>query len=196
MNYTAKQVKDTFNMMVTGLEMGGFKLDRITCKNICLFAYNYRHLTKGDTSVKLILKGGNKQIDGFGYGVITVTITAERYVNEKCVDISDILTVYEIGDDYYTDDLMTIARVRNLSRDRFIRRTNKAWTTHLKISKIPVRSMLYLINQINDSMDSRDRSYNYVIRDVYFSHTDNSRELVVVIKHDDCNATEAMYLNV
>jgi hypothetical protein len=102
-----------------------------------------------------------------------------------------------IDSNYFVTDLTDVRHARSV---RYSRSQNRLMLRHktlfLDVNKLTWRSRQYIRNIVNSVLTSGDnRSHQYAIYDVYFTHVKNVRYLVIVFRCSDRTATEAVFFN-
>lgn len=192
MGFTTSQVLQHFNSIVNLYK--AFDYIEVPCSNICYYGNTYRsiNLVKNDDTVTLSLERESDQDNDLDYLNLDVKVFAKD--DCKCKYHGNFYRFYKVGGDYFTLNENEAKSVAILKHNRFISYwDHRGKSLYLNINKMSAKLSAYLHKLVNTRLD--DRSKDYVIRDVYFSYTECTRKLVVVIKHDDNNATEAFWFD-
>ena len=188
MNCTFSQVRSLLNSVVDAYIKKGFTV--VNGYNV----YDRWELSKDNMSVRVEMIFGSETKTDFDYPLHFIDIT----VTEICGLMANLYHFYQLGSgDYYTTDIRAVRDYQKLNLQRYLDKLSYTHTTcSLNISKISARVMSYLKRKICSQLSKMNRSDRFEIYEVYYSYNYNNklRQLVVVIKHSDNVATEAVYI--
>lgn len=199
MGYTMHQIQKRYNDIVDDYKAMLFT--EVPCSSVMDYSANgvYRSTDLKSTvkdsvsvRVKLILKHEN--VDGLDYPAYFIDLDTVQYVNWQSKDTAHYNRFYYVDDNYYTLDLDEVKRARSVNLKRHLDfRGHRSKAANLNINKMSARLIAYLQNAIDKKLG--DRTKTYTIRDIYFNYIALDRNLVVVIKHEDSEATEAFWFD-
>lgn len=185
MKYNFNQIKQLYNKFIKTYLDKGYKSDNIFTD---LIPYkNY----------KTILKNNNLEFNiSISYNYVYSSILTNN-IRICIISANDYkLVLYPLSPHYYTDNINDIVKSKEIHLNRDLNYlSRKPFSVHINKYNLSLQTKQYLNNKINKWLDSKYRSHEYSIRDIYFSYNEYSRDFIVVIKHSDNIGTEALYLN-
>ena len=195
MGYTICQIQKHFNDVVDTYKAMLF--EEVKCSSTVDYSANgiYRSTilkssARDSVSVRVNLVSKHDSLDGLDYPAYFIDLDADQYVYGKSKSTAHYNRFYCIDSDYYTLDFNEVKHARDVSLKRYINfRNNRCKTIHLNINNISDRLVTYLRKAIDGELS--DSTKTYVLKDVYFNYTSLKRKLVVIIKREDNDATEA-----
>ena len=195
MGYTMHQIKKRFNDVVDTYKSMLFK--EVKCSSTVDYTANgiYRSTilkssARDSVSVRVNLVSKHDSLDGLDYPAYFIDLDADQYVYGKSKSTAHYNRFYCIDSDYYTLDFNEVKRARDVSFKRYFNfRNNRCKTIHLNINKMSDRLVTYLRKAIDGELSNSTKTY--ALKDVYFNYTSLDRTLVVIIKREDNDATEA-----
>lgn len=149
-----------------------------------------------DTTINLTLTNKTDCFDGLNYYVTYLELKADKYVN--CVKQSSTIfnRFYSIDSNYYTTSLDRLKEVRKIALDRYLHFCDHRYTfRRLNLNKFSSKLISYITALVKSHSTMKHRSSDFIIKDVYFTYDGLNRTLVIVFKHIDNIATEAIYFN-
>lgn len=149
-----------------------------------------------DTTINLTLTNKTDYFEGMNYYVTYLELRADKYVN--CVKQSSTTfnKFYSIDSSYYTTSLDRLKEVRKIALDRYLRFCDHRYTfRRLNLNKFNNKLISYIAALVKSHSTMKHRSSDFTIKDVYFTYNGLNRTLVIVFKHIDNIATEAIYFN-
>lgn len=199
MGYTIHQIQKCFNDIVASYKAMSFA--EVPCSSSINYSlsgpYRYTDLVNTvnpNCTVRIELVSGYQKLDLLDdYKVHYLDLVERRFVNHEQALVRPCQRFYYIDSNYYTDDLSEVRHARVVSLQRYLEFwSHKGKACHLKIEKLSDRLVKYLRKAVEKKSPSCCVG-NYAIKDIYFNYTSNSRKLVVVVKRDDSQATEALW---
>ena len=195
MGYTIRQIKKHFNNIVDTYKAMLF--EEVKCSSTADYSTNgiYRSTilkssARDSVSVRVNLVSKRDSLDGLDYPAYFIDLDADQYVYGKSKSTAHYNRFYCIDSNYYTLDFNELKHARDVSLKRYINfRNNRCKTIHLNINKMSDRLVTYLRKAIDTELS--DHTKTYTLKDVYFNYTSLKRKLVVIIKREDNDATEA-----
>ena len=195
MGYTMHQIQKCFNDVVDTYKSMLF--EEVKCSSTVDYSANgiYRSTilkssARDSVSVRVNLVSKHDSLDGLDYPAYFIDIDADQYVYGQSKSTAHYNRFYYIDSNYYTLDFNEVKHAKDVSFKRYLNfRNNRCKTIHLNINKISDRLVTYLRKAIDGELS--DSTKTYVLKDVYFNYTSLDRKLVVIIKREDNDATEA-----
>ena len=195
MGYTMHQIQKCFNDVVDTYKSMLF--EEVKCSSTVDYSANgiYRSTilkssARDSVSVRVNLVSKHDSLDGLDYPAYFIDLDADQYVYGKSKSTAHYNRFYYIDSNYYTLDFNEVKHAKDVSFKRYLNfRNNRCKTIHLNINKISDRLVTYLRKAIDGELS--DSTKTYVLKDVYFNYTSLDRKLVVIIKREDNDATEA-----
>ena len=195
MGYTIHQIQKHFNDVVDIYKAMLF--EEVKCSSTVDYSANgiYRSTilkssARDSVSVRVNLVSKHDSLDGLDYPAYFIDLDADQYVYGKSKSTAHYNRFYCIDSNYYTLDFNEVKHAKDVSFKRYlIFRNNRCKTINLNISKMSDRLVTYLRKVIDAELSNSTKTY--VLKDVYFNYTSLDRKLVVIIKREDNDATEA-----
>ena len=195
MGYTIRQIKKHFNNIVDTYKAMLF--EEVKCSSTADYSTNgiYRSTTlkssaRDSVSVRVNLVSKHDSLDGLDYPAYFIDLDADQYVYDQSKSTAHYNRFYCIDSNYYTLDFNELKHARDVSLKRYINfRNNRCKTIHLNINKMSDRLVTYLRKAIDGELSNSTKTY--ALKDVYFNYTSLDRKLVIIIKREDNDATEA-----
>lgn len=195
MGYTMHQIQKKFNDVVDTYKAMMF--EEVKCSSTVDYSSNgiYRSTTlkssaRDSVSVRVNLVSKHDSLDGLDYPAYFIDLDADQYVYGQSKSTAHYNRFYCIDSNYYTLDFNEVKHAKDVRLKRYINlRNNRCKTIHLNINKISDRLVTYLRNVIDAELSGSPKTY--ILKDVYFNYTSLDRKLVVIIKREDNDATEA-----
>ena len=195
MGYTIHQIQKQFNDVVDTYKAMLF--EEVKCSSTVDYSVNsiYRSTVlkssvRDSVSVRVNLVSKHASLDGLDYKAYFIDLDADQYVYGQSKSTAHYNRFYCIDSDYYTLDFNEVKHARDVSLKRYINfRNNRCKTIHLNINKMSDRLITYLRKAIDTELSVHTETYT--LKDVYFNYTSLDRKLVVIIKREDNDATEA-----
>lgn len=188
MFYTHDQIKKEVVSIINDYGNCNFKIKQSDLTRLDNTILTYKNIevrilliNTTETNVKSVL--GFKCID-----LIVSTFYGNTLVEEYTVH-----RFYIIDKNYYTTELCELYRINNIRYKRYRDKYELTHTTsYLKYNKLKQRTKDYINRLIGKYLTNLDRTLDFKIIDLYYRYVNCKRILVVVIKHNDCNYTEAI----
>ena len=195
MGYTMHQIQKRFNDVVDTYKAMLF--EEVKRSSTVDYYSNgiYRSTTlkssaRDSVSVRVNLVSKHDSLDGLDYPAYFIDLDADQYVYGQSKSTAHYNRFYCIDSNYYTLDFNEVKHAKDVRLKRYINlRNNRCKTIHLNINKISDRLVTYLRNAIDAELSGSPKTYT--LKDVYFNYTSLDRKLVVIIKREDNDATEA-----
>lgn len=195
MGYTIHQIQKQFNDVVDTYKAMLF--EEVKCSSTVDYSVNsiYRSTVlkssvRDSVSVRVNLISKHASLDGLDYKAYFIDLDADQYVYGKSKSTAHYNRFYCIDSNYYTLDFNEVKHARDVRFKRYLNfRNNRCKTIHLNISKTSDRLITYLRKAIDTELSVHTETYT--LKDVYFNYTSLDRKLVVIIKREDNDATEA-----
>ena len=195
MGYTIHQIQKQFNDVVDTYKAMLF--EEVKCSSTVNYSVNsiYRSTVlksqvRDSVSVRVNLVSKHPSLDGLDYQTYFIDLNVDQYVYGQSKSTAHYNRFYCIGSNYYTLDLNEVKHAKDVSFKRYLNfRNNRCKTIHLNINKMSDRLITYLRKAIDTELS--DHTKTYTLKDVYFNYTSLDRKLVVIIKREDNDATEA-----
>lgn len=195
MGYTIHQIQKQFNDVVDTYKAMLF--EEVKCLSTVNYSVNsiYRSTVlksqvRDSVSVRVNLVSKHPSLDGLDYQTYFIDLNVDQYVYGQSKSTAHYNRFYCIGSNYYTLDLNEVKHAKDVSFKRYLNfRNNRCKTIHLNINKMSDRLITYLRKAIDTELS--DHTKTYTLKDVYFNYTSLDRKLVVIIKREDNDATEA-----
>jgi hypothetical protein len=171
-------------------------VDTLLCKGYALAhgynVYDRWTFVKDGREVALSLDFFSEDVNELDYPAQCVCIT----FTDACGLKECLHKFYRIGSDFFTSDIYTLISSRKKQLNRFlVNSSHNALCQYIDHNKISQRVKDYVTIKINKHMDLSGRSHDFCLRDLYFSYgLFSGRQLIAVIKHEQCNHTEAIYI--
>ena len=187
MGYTYRELLKLFDNTVNLWKLGGY--DEVSR------SFNRHELVLGESSItiELVDKSLVLSDDVTVYG--KEIIVRKKFAGVSTYTVSAGSYYSNASSYYFVTDPYEAARSERLH----IKRHLDYWNRRSKIVKLNIGKLsVHLKSYLRSLIDSRlpnHRSRNYKIADAYFSYFSTNRRLTIVIKHDDCSATESFYFN-
>ena len=199
MGYTMHQIQKHFNDIVDTYKAMLF--EEVKRSSTVDYSANgiYRSTTlkssaRDSVSVRVNLVSKHDSLDGLDYPAYFIDLDADQYVYGQSKSTAHYNRFYCIDSNYYTSDFNEVKHAKDVRLKRYINsRNNRCKTIHLNINKISDRLVTYLRKAIDNELS--DHMKTYTLKDVYFNYTSLDRKLVVIIKREDNDATEAFSFN-
>ena len=197
MNYTSKQINTVINGLVSHYLKLGYTEDHSFTLNDKPNTCVYSSLVKDSCLARIKTCYRREHLVGDSYPITCLDIIVEEFEHGRKVRERLVNHLYMVANKYFTSDKSVFDSCRSVGLRRYIAsHCGKTGSIHVNFRKFTDSLKSYTIDKIDKIMDESHRSHNYTVTDTYFTGLGVARDFVVVIKHDDCNATEAMYLNV
>lgn len=194
MGYTIHQIQKQFNDVVDTYKAMLF--EEVKCSSTVDYSVNsiYRSTVlkssvRDSVSVRVNLVSKHASLDGLDYKAYFIDLDADQYVYGKSKSTAHYNRFYCIDSNYYTLDFNEVKHARDVRFKRYLNFRNRCKTIHLNISKMSDRLVTYLRKAIDTELSVHTETY--ILKDVYFNYTSLKRKLVVIIKCEDNDATEA-----
>lgn len=195
MGYTMHQIQKKFNDVVDTYKAMMF--EEVKRSSTVDYSSNgiYRSTTlkssaRDSVSVRVNLVSKHDSLDGLDYPAYFIDLDADQYVYGQSKSTAHYNRFYCIDSNYYTLDFNEVKHAKDVRLKRYINfRNNRCKTIHLNINKISDRLVTYLQKAIDAELNNSTKTYT--LKDVYFNYTSLDRKLVVIIKREDNDATEA-----
>ena len=195
MGYTIYQIQKQFNDVVDTYKAMLF--EEVKCSSTVDYYANgiYRSTvlkspTRDSVSVRVNLASKHASFDGLDYKAYFIDLYVDQYVYGQSKSTAHYNRFYCIDSNYYTLDFNEVKHARDVRFKRYLNfRNNRCKTIHLNISKMSDRLVTYLRKAIDTELSEHTKTY--ISKDVYFNYTSLDRKLVVIIKREDNDATEA-----
>lgn len=195
MGYTIHQIQKKFNDVVDTYKAMSF--EEVKCSSTVDYSYNgiYRSTVLKSTardsvSVRVNLASKHALLDGLDYQAYFIDLDADQFVYGQSKNTAHYNRFYCIDSNYYTSDFNEVKHARDVSFKRYLNfRNNRCKTIHLNINKMSDRLITYLRKAIDTELSDHTKTYS--LKDVYFNYTSLDRKLVVIIKREGNDATEA-----
>ena len=195
MGYTMHQIQKRFNDVVDTYKAMLF--EEVKRSSTVDYSSNgiYRSTTlkssaRDSVSVRVNLVSKHDSLDGLDYPTYFIDLDADQYVYGQSKSTAHYKRFYCIDSNYYTLDFNEVKHAKDISFKRYLSfRNNRCKTIHLNINKMSDRLVTYLRKAIGDEFSGSPKIYT--LKDVYFNYTSLDRKLVVIIKREDNDATEA-----
>ena len=195
MGYTIHQIQKQFNVVVDTYKAMLF--EEVKCSSTVDYTSNgiYRSTVlkssaRDSVSVRVNLVSNHESLDGLDYQTYFIDLNSDQYVYGKSKSTAHYNRFYCIDSNYYTLDFNEVKHAKDVRFKRYLNfRNNRCKTIHLNISKMSDRLVTYLRKAIDTELS--DHTKTYILKDVYFNYTSLDRKLVVIIKREDNDATEA-----
>ena len=195
MGYTMHQIQKRFNDVVDTYKSMLF--EEVKRSSTVDYSANgiYRSTTlkssaRDSVSVRVNLVSKHDSLDGLDYPAYFIDLDADQYVYGQSKSTAHYNRFYCIDSNYYTLDFNEVKHARDVSLKRYINfRNNRCKTIHLNINKMSYRLVTYLRKAIDAELSNSTKTY--ALKYVYFNYTSLDRKLVVIIKREDNDATEA-----
>ena len=197
MEMSLNKVFELFSRVVTLYKAFNFK-EVPYLSNVVYGSSIYRivGLHNEDTTINLTLTNKTDYFEGLNYYVTYLELKADKYVN--CVKQSSTIfnRFYSIDSNYYTTSLDRLKEIRKIALDRYLHFCDHRYTfRRLNLNKFSSKLISYITALIKSHSTMKHRSSDFTIKDVYFTYNGLNRTLVIVFKHIDNIATEAIYIN-
>ena len=195
MGYTIHQIKKQFNDVVDTYKSMLFEEVKCSSTVDCSVNGIYRttdlkSTVRDSVSVRVNLASKHASLDGLDYPAYFIDLDADQYVYGKSKSTAHYNRFYCIDSNYYTLDFDEVKHARDVRFKRYLDfRNNRCKTIHLNINNMSDRLITYLRKAIDTELN--DNTKTYTLKDVYFNYTQLDRKLVVIIKREDSDATEA-----
>lgn len=195
MGYTIHQIQKQFNDVVDTYKAMLF--EEVKCSSTVDYSSNgiYRSTVlkssvRDSVSVRVNLVSKHASLYGLDYPAYFIDLDADQYVYGQSKSAAHYNRFYCIDSNYYTLDFNEVKHARDVRFKRYLNfRNNRCKTIHLNISKMSDRLVTYLRKAIDAELNNSTKTYT--LKDVYFNYTSLDRKLVVIIKREDNDATEA-----
>ena len=195
MGYTMHQIQKRFNDVVDTYKSMLF--EEVKRSSTVDYSANgiYRSTTlkssaRDSVSVRVNLVSKHDSLDGLDYPAYFIDLDADQYVYGQSKSTAHYNRFYCIDSDHYTLDFNEVKHAKDVSFKRYINfRNNRCKTIHLNINKMSDRLVTDLRKAIDGEWSNSTKTY--VLKDVYFNYTSLDRKLVIIIKREDNDATEA-----
>ena len=195
MGYTIHQIQKQFNDVVDTYKAMLF--EEVKCSSTVDYSVNsiysstvLKSSVRDSVSVRVNLVSNHESLDGLDYQTYFIDLNSDQYVYGQSKSTAHYNRFYCIDSNYYTLDLNEVKHAKDVSFKRYLNfRNNRYKTIHLNISKMSDRLITYLRKAIDTELS--DHAETYTLKDVYFNYTSLDRKLVVIIKREDNDATEA-----
>ena len=199
MGYTIHQIQKQFNDVVDTYKAMLF--EEVKCSSTVDYSSNgiYRSTVlksqaRDSVSVRVNLVSKHASLDGLDYKAYFIDLDADQYVYGQSKSTAHYNRFYCIDSNYYTLDFNEVKHARDVRFKRYLNsRNNRCKTIHLNINKMSYRLITYLRKAIDNELS--DHMKTYTLKDVYFNYKSLDRKLVVIIKHEDNDTTEAFSFN-
>ena len=194
MGFSTHKIQKKFNDIV-----GMYKAMGFTEVPYSVIAYNPPimrsiDLTKDGNTIRVKLCNNAVPLKGSQFGVACYDLEADLHVNNKAVATELLNRFYYVAKDYYTTDVSEVSRARSIHMKRLLSDSNNSSkAVFLDKNKLSHKVMAYLRNIIEPILEKENHPCQYSIYDVYFTHVRGVRNLVIVYKNCDRNATEAIF---
>lgn len=195
MGYTMHQIQKQFNDVVDTYKAMLF--EEVKCSSTVNYTSNgiYRSTVlkssaSDSVSVRVNLVSNHKSLDGLNYPTYFIDLSADQCVYGQSKSTANYNRFYCIDSNYYTLDFNEVKHAKDVRFKRYLNfRNNRCKTIHLNISKMSERLATYLRKVIDAELNNSTKTY--ILKDVYFNYESLNRKLVVIIKCEDNDATEA-----
>lgn len=195
MGYTIHQIQKLFNDVVDTYKAMLF--EEVKCSSTVYHTSNgiYRSTVlkssaRDSVSVRVNLVSKHASLDGLDYQTYFIDLNVDQYVYGQSKSTAHYNRFYGIDSNYYTLDFNEVKHAKDVRFKRYLNfRNNRCKTIHLNISKMSDRLVTYLRKAIDTELS--DHTKTYILKDVYFNYTSLDRNLVVIIKREDNDSTEA-----
>ena len=195
MGYTIHQIQKQFNDVVDTYKAMLF--EEVKCSSTVDYSVNsiYRSTVlkssvRDSVSVRVNLASKHASLDGLDYQACFIDLDADQYVYGQSKSTAHYNRFYCIDSNYYTLDFNEVKRAKDVRFKRYLNfRNNRCKTIHLNINKMSGRLVTYLRKAIDTELS--DHTKTYILKDVYFNYTSLDRKLVVIIKQEGNDTTEA-----
>lgn len=195
MGYTIHQIQKQFNDVVDTYKAMLF--EEVKCSSTVDYTSNgiYRSTVlkssaRDSVSVRVNLVSKHASLDGLDYKAYFIDLDADQYVYGQSKSTAHYNRFYCIDSNYYTLDFNEVKHAKDVRFKRYLNfRNNRCKTIRLNISKMSDRLVTYLRKAIDAELNNSTETY--MLKDVYFNYTSLDRNLVVIIKREDNDATEA-----
>lgn len=195
MGYTIHQIQKQFNDVVDTYKAMLF--EEVKCSSTVDYTSNgiYRSTVlkssaRDSVSVRVNLVSKHPSLDGLDYKAYFIDLDADQYVYGQSKSTAHYNRFYCIDSNYYTLDFNEVKHAKDVRFKRYLNfRNNRCKTIRLNISKMSDRLVTYLRKAIDAELNNSTETY--MLKDVYFNYTSLDRNLVVIIKREDNDATEA-----
>ena len=195
MGYTIHQIQKHLNDVVDTYKAMLF--EEVKCSSTVYYSANgiYRSTilkssARDSVSVRVNLVSKHDSLDGLDYPAYFIDLDADQYAYGQSNSTAHYNRFYYIDSNYYTLDFNEVKHARDVSFKRYLNfRNNRCKTIHLNINKMSDRLVTYLRKVIDAELS--DSTKTYVLKDVYFNYTSLDRKLIIIIKREDNDATEA-----
>lgn len=151
-------------------------------------------ISKHDQRRKVSLYGSDINVPNQKLPVYTYNIEVSVYdtvINDWVSQHKDVY--YSVNGKCYSTELADVISAREVAFKRFYNNSfNAIKINRIKVRNLSNKTLRYIRNAVEKKFDC-ERSHDYAIRDIYFSYNGNKRNLTVVIKHKNNDATEAFY---
>ena len=199
MGYTMHQIQKRFNDVVDTYKAMLF--EEVKRSSTVDYSSNgiYRSTVlkssaRDSVSVRVNLVSKHDSLDGLGYPTYFIDLNSDQYVYGQSKSTAHYNRFYCIDSNYYTLDLNEVKHAKDVRFKRYLNfRNNRCKTIHLNISKMSDRLVTYLRDAIDAELSGSPKTY--ILKDVYFNYTSLDRKLVIIIKHEGNDATEAFSFN-
>lgn len=195
MGYTIHQIQKQFNDVVDTYKAMLF--EEVKCSSTVDYSVNsiYRSTVlkssvRDSVSVRVNLVSNNESLYGLDYQTYFIDLNVDQHVYGQSKSAAHYNRFYCIDSNYYTLDLNEVKHAKDVRFKRYLNfRNNRCKTIHLNISKMSDRLVTYLRKAIDAELNNSTKTYS--LQDVYFNYTSLDRNLVVIIKREDNDSTEA-----
>lgn len=195
MGYTIHQIQKQFNDVVDTYK--DMLFEEVKCSSTVYYTSNgiYRSTVlkssaRDSVSVRVNLVSKHASLDGLDYQTYFIDLNVDQYVYGQSKSTAHYDRFYCIDSNYYTLDFNEVKHAKDVRFKRYLNfRNNRCKTIHLNISKMSDRLVTYLRKAIDTELS--DHTKTYILKDVYFNYTSLDRNLVVIIKREDNDSTEA-----
>ena len=199
MGYTMHQIQKRFNDVVDTYKAMLF--EEVKRSSTVDYSSNgiYRSTVlkssaRDSVSVRVNLVSKHDSLDGLDYPAYFIDLDADQYVYGQFKSTAHYNRFYCIDSNYYTLDFNEVKHAKDVRFKRYLNfRNNRCKTIHLNINKISDRLVTYLRDAIDAELSGSPKTY--ILKDVYFNYTSLDRKLVIIIKHEGNDATEAFSFN-
>lgn len=195
MGYTIHKIQKQFNDVVDTYKAMLF--EEVKCSSTVDYSSNgiYRSTVlkssaRDSVSVRVNLVSNHESLDGLDYPTYFIDLSADQCVYGQSKSTANYNRFYCIDSNYYTLDFNEVKHAKDVRFKRYLNfRNNRCKTIHLNINKMSDRLVTYLRKAIDAELNNSTETY--MLKDVYFNYTSLDRYLVVIIKREDNDATEA-----
>lgn len=192
MNYSFSQIDHKYYELVNSYKERGY-VDK-TKMTFHLGVYRHATLINECETVEILVKN-HTSTDLSGCPNCGIVLIVEHYTDNQLKYTDTLLRVYDIGHDYYTDSLDEINNVKEIRINRFLNHHKcKCLNLKLNCDKLKPSALNYIHSKVFNIISKYNRTDNFKLIDLYTSYDDTSRNLVVVIKHNDNSTPEAIYI--